>query len=1102
MKTNTESESVVAQQTTNSLLLQENLENDEIVRRFKKIKEMVDPKMKNFSFEIEVFFHEQKAIIEEAFEKNLVFNQDIPGILNQFKEYELTPELLEAYEKTERLDYAFEEKALLIQQVQNPLIETLRRLEKDYTRGLQALDIKTYSPEMIQQVLTTKLNESKPETMFMIIKNMGLFSLRVDEDGWLVIFLKKGHNSEITYKEVKDIEKINLRIDKIEYVEVMLYGLNFLLENCFEKVPRLCLSFNQRYISNQEAERFNKCGLSKKHKLDLAVDFRECTFESEDTPLMFFADQHLEDLEGFRFYLGDTNATQKTVTDFCKLIESRIKGPKYFAFDATNLTSPVSSNIHAVLLNKAAEINLLEFGFGGTPLTDDDMIFFSEKVLPELKSLQHLKFWLGTSQVTDKGFTSLFKSIEKNCANRLKAFLLRTVDSHITDESIEEFALQVLPLMENLEDLSLSFQRTLVTDKSMIELCRNIKPIASKLKKFGLNIGGTAVSDAMIDILALESMPLMKQITFFDIWLNRSKVTEKGLANLFSAMVAVSSMEEFELNCSETAVTDENLSIFAHKALPEMVNLKKFTLFASKTKLQEASLKVLFQNLSKASQLQKVAIWLNEVAIGEESILALAESITSLVNLTYLSLSLDKTKLGDLGISHLCKSLKSIARNLEILKLDLDDTKVTDQGILALGNEIAPEMRSLKELKLWVSRTRVGDVGLKPLFENLTMESLQVLDIFLNGSLVTDESLLAFAEKSLPKAENLRVVELCAANTSLSDLSLIPLMHRLKNKVHNVNKLNLVFQNTRITDETLKTLSTKVLAKMMNLQEFTLNFGQSQVTNASLTPFYDNLANKAQRLKKLVLQFNNTISDNSVRVFGDKVLPNLTQVQDFKLNWTVRLASSTFKALCLNALKGIKNIKTFNIGSSQFSVTSGSCTPHQKSLKELSFDLNKASINDTDMRQILEIFEGQVSQVKVFSFKVENTNVSNSSIKTLAEKLLLFMPNLESLKLALDQIVLSNETFCLMCRSFEIFASKLKFLYTTLRLPTLNNSSINTLADFGLGNMINLENLDMDFYSDKNHVVEPAVLVNLFSKMQSCVKKLKNFQLSMFHLTL
>jgi len=974
MKDNVELGSAVSQRISHSFFLQEDSKDDED----HKVQGELEKQMKRLDFETQVFYDEQKLMIKETFEKNQVINQEIPAILDLLIESELTPEMMEAYERIEQLDYAFEEKALLTQQ--NPLGESLERFENNCNEAMQALDLEPFSSELIKQASATKHYESKTELMFMIIKTMSLFRFRVDDEDWLnVSIAKRGEmDRDISYRQIRNIEKVDLRIERMESIEVMLYGINFLLENCLEEVSSLCLSFTGRYISNKEAEKFSKCGVLKKSKLKLTLDFHEYTFENEETPLMFINGEvvKLEDLDGFSWFLGDTNATQKTVNDFCQLVGSKMKNLKHFVYDGSHLSFIPNLEMNKVLLDKASELLVLELGVQQTPFTDNELIVFSETVLPQLKKLEKFRLWLGFTQITDQGLLSLFQSIANSCASRLKAFLLGTAENRVTDESFTELVLNVLPLMENLEDLRLWIQRTLATDKSLIDLWKNMKFFASKLRKFGLNVCGTAASDAMIDALALKSLPLMKVF-----------------CNLFSPMVIFPVLEEFELNCSETAITDKSVTMFARRALSQLANLKKFNFYANNTKVRDSSLKPLFQNLSKCHQLHKMNIWLNETRIGEGSVLILAESIPFLVNLTHLSLSFSGTKLGDLGVGRLCRSLKPLAKNLGILRLDFNDTKATDEGIFVLGNEVAPEMRSLKEFKLFVARTQIGDASLKPLFENLkqTMVSLQDIQLHLSGTLITDQCLLALVEKSLTRVERLRTVKLWATNTKLSDLSLVPLIHSFKKKVGDVSKLHLMLQSTKITNETLKALSTEVFVNMRNLQDFQLNFEQSQFTDASMAMLVDSLANKAQRLGNLVLQFNSAIGDNSIRMFADKVIPNLTNAQDFKLTWTVSLSSSTLKALCVNANKAIKNIKTFQITSSQLSVACSNSTSHQKSLKELYFELNKARINDSDMKPMLESFEGQVSQVKAFSFKVENTNVYNTSIKTLAEKLFLFI---------------------------------------------------------------------------------------------------------------
>jgi len=184
----------------------------------------------------------------------------------------------------------------------------------------------------------------------------------------------------------------------------------------------------------------------------------------------------------------------------------------------------------------------------------------------------------------------------------------------------------------------------------------------------------------------------------------------------------------FELDCSETAVTDKSMMIFAKRALPKMTKLRKFAFHANKTKLSDSSLQPLFHNLSVAKdQLITLRLSLSETQVENQSLLALADTLSSLKNLQNLHLWLNQTKVEDSSVNSLWKSLKSFRRNLECLSLGFDGTKVTDEGISDLGTEIAHEMKSLKEFRLWVSKTLVGDAGLRPLFENLNMENIQVL---------------------------------------------------------------------------------------------------------------------------------------------------------------------------------------------------------------------------------------------------------------------------------------------------------------------------------------------------------------------------------------
>jgi len=298
--------------------------------------------------------------------------------------------------------------------------------------------------------------------------------------------------------------------------------------------------------------------------------------------------------------------------------------------------------------------------------------------------------------------------------------------------------------------------------------------------------------------------------------------------------------------------------------------------------------------------------------------MALADTLSSLKNLQNFHLWLNQTKVEDLSVHSLCLSLKSFGRNLECLSLGFDGTKVTDEGISKLGTEIAPEVKSLKEFRLWVSKTLVGDAGLRPLFENLNMEKIQVLQLCLSNSRVGDQSLMALAKENLPRAESFRILEFWVRNTSISDLSMIPLMESLSNSVSDVNKLVLSCVRTKLTDWSLGMFSQEIIANLRNLRDIQFFLGQSQTNGTKVDLFMDNLALKVQNIQKFELELSNPVMPYNIRTFADKVLPKMTNIQDFKLFWNASLSTLTYQALCLNAKKVMKNIKTFDIRPSSF----------------------------------------------------------------------------------------------------------------------------------------------------------------------------------------
>jgi len=156
-------------------------------------------------------------------------------------------------------------------------------------------------------------------------------------------------------------------------------------------------------------------------------------------------------------------------------------------------------------------------------------------------------------------------------------------------------------------------------------------------------------------------------------------------------------------------------------------------------------------------------------------------------------------------------------------------------------------------------------------------------------------------------------------------------------------------------------------------------------------------------------------------------------------------------------------------------------------------------MTDTVMEEIIASFEDQVSLIKTFSLLVKGTDISERSVKALANFCFPFMPNLESLTLNLDKLEVSDEAFCFMCRSFELFARNLKFFKINLDVAGLTDMGISTLAEFGLALMVNLESLELNFNYNNN--IKQG-LVKLFTQIQNCAQKLQALVLSLPGVTL
>jgi len=207
-----------------------------------------------------------------------------------------------------------------------------------------------------------------------------------------------------------------------------------------------------------------------------------------------------------------------------------------------------------------------------TELYDNTIEAFAKNSLPTMNNLQSLALLLSQTQVTDSGCTQLFCNMQN-----IKEFALALNKTKVGDMTVEVLATVLTSMSSNLEDFVLLLENTQVTDMSLTQICG----LMENIKDFVLHLNGTRISDKTIEALSQVSLASMKKLQNLQLGLSSTQITDDGAIQLFSFQQDLSS---FEVNFSGTSLTDNFGNAFV-KALSGMNNLKNFNLNVSNTLL-------------------------------------------------------------------------------------------------------------------------------------------------------------------------------------------------------------------------------------------------------------------------------------------------------------------------------------------------------------------------------------------------------------------------------------------------------------------------------------------------------------------------------------
>lgn len=182
--------------------------------------------------------------------------------------------------------------------------------------------------------------------------------------------------------------------------------------------------------------------------------------------------------------------------------------------------------------------------------------------------------------ITDKVLLSTLRDISAYDA-LISKFVLHINNSRsITDSSLLPFVEKILPGMTNLRGLHLYISNTTITNQFLIQLSKCNEQLLRSLDQFEINLEETAITDE--GLISLFNGSQLENAYHFAISLSKTKVTDEGALKILSHL-PISKLKTFDLCLQNTKITD----IFASKVLdtfiPSLSTMEGFRLYLENT---------------------------------------------------------------------------------------------------------------------------------------------------------------------------------------------------------------------------------------------------------------------------------------------------------------------------------------------------------------------------------------------------------------------------------------------------------------------------------------------------------------------------------------
>ena len=427
-------------------------------------------------------------------------------------------------------------------------------------------------------------------------------------------------------------------------------------------------------------------------------------------------------------------------------------------------------------------------------------------------------------------------------------------------------------------------------------------------------------------------------------------------------------------------------------------------------------------------------------------------------NLTKVNLSLSGVKItSDIiqGMGCVFGDLKEMSE----LKINLPNNEITDQELLNLSLPIFRACEKVETMELNLRGCNIGDRSIvHSMTVNKKLKNLKNYLLWLSNTKITDMSIHAFSNYTLPLLTSLQNLQLYLGNNEITDASIEQLCIKFKTLVPNLKTFILYLSNTQITDKSIETLRKNVVPILGDVENFQLGLYGTRITDTSIANLLTKMKKYAKNIKIFSLYLGKTkVSDGTVKAFRKYTAPNAPSLQNLLLDFSeTKVSDSAIEKLCKkNMQKCFRNLKSFSIYLSSLKISDKTIElfnkqvlPELIALESFNLDLADTKVKDASIEELCTTMKAKLSNVKTLTLALNKTKITDKSVSAFTNSVLLNLYQLESFKLNLYGAQVNDasiQEFCSTLRENKKLKQNLKEFSICVD-NTLVNSTTNQMV--------------------------------------------------------